>query len=82
MFDYIISYGNASKGRLYVSEIDNFDPSPWFSRCEELSKGQISILNRLRSRHSRARAHLASKGFTVDEDYEFGEGLHNVEHLI
>ena len=82
MLNYVLTYGNASKGRLYASQINDFDPLPWFTRCGDLSRRQICILNRLRSGHSRARAHLASKRFTVDESCECGEGLHNVEHLI
>ena len=38
--------------------------------------------NRLRSGHSGARAHLASKGFQVEEECECGGGSHTFDHLV
>ena len=81
MNEYVLRYGKGRKGRRYVGHAGDFQFFPWF-RGRELSRRAIVILNRLRSGHSRARAHLASKNFQVDENCECGEDIHSVEHII
>ena len=82
MQNYFVSYGGANKGRLYVLHSNKFNFSPWFALRRDLSRKQVCLVNRMRSGHSRARAHLASKSFLVEEDCECGGGSHSFDHLV
>ena len=74
-------YGNSNKGRKYMQHAGNFSLTPWFSNSENLSSGVICTLDRLRSGHVRTRAHLASKGFNVEEMCSCGNN-YDIHHLI
>ena len=81
MNDYVLRYGKGRKGRRYVEHAGDLQFFLRF-RGRELSRRAIAILNRLRSGHSRTRAHLASKNFQVDENCECGEDIHSVDHIV
>ena len=82
MYVFCNEYGNFDKGRKYMNQVQEFYFSPWFSNRNDLNRGDICILNRLRSGHNGTRAHLASKGFKVEEMYSCGDDIHSIHHLI
>ena len=82
MISFTSDYGNSNKGRKYVNQAKDFTLKPLFMNRADLSRGDICILNRMRSGHDRSRAHLASKGFTVEEMCECEDDLHTLYHLI
>ena len=81
MNNFYINYGNRSKGRIYVSMNPLFASVPWF-KLSNLNRSQISLINCLLSNHSKARSHLFSKGFPVDELCECRQGPHSLEHIL
>ena len=82
MQNYFISYGGYRKARLYVSHSNKFCFSPWFGPRGDLSRRQVCLVNRMHSGHSRARAHLASKGFLVEEECECDGRSHSFDNLV
>ena len=78
---YYSQYGGGLKGRKYVGLNPTFGTPPWFA-FSKYSRNQICLINHLLSNHSKSRAHLASKGFLVDESCDCGQDRHTLEHLL
>ena len=70
--------GNSSKGRKYMGLAKQFSFNTWFGNRDDLSRGEICALNWLRSGHVRSRAHLAPKGFRVEEMCTCGDDVHSL----
>ena len=82
MINYVKDYGfnRDCKGRRFIELNDEFDYTPWFSNYK-LDMKRITIINRVRSNHTRNKAHLFRKNITNSELCECG-GIQTVDHLI
>ena len=82
MINYVNDYdfGRGLKGRRFIELNDKFDYSPWFSNYA-LDRKRITIINRIRSNHTRTKAHLFKKNITSSDLCGCG-GIQTVDHLI
>ena len=64
----------------YVSLNGEFDYSPWFNNFE-LDRKSITIINRIKSYHTRTKAHLLRMNVLDSDQCECG-GIETIDHLI
>ena len=82
MINYVKDYdfNRGLKGRKLIELNDKFEFTPWFTNYD-LDRRRVTIINRIRSNHTRTKAHLFRKNITNSELCECG-GTQTVDHLI
>lgn len=69
------------KGRYYAVYAGNFKPKPWFQDLG-LDRKRISLASRVKSGHTKAKAHLKRMNIIDDDRCQCGEEVESVDHLI
>ena len=72
--------GTNRKGLKYMSLVDKFSVSPWFSYCK-LNRKRVTIINRIRSNHVLTKEHLFRKNLT-DSDLCECQNIQTINHLV
>ena len=82
MINYVKNYdfNRGLKGRRFIELNDKFEFTPWFTNYD-IDRRRVAIINRIRSNHTRTKAHLFRKNITNSELCECG-GTQKVDHLI
>ena len=69
------------RGKKYFENVKDLGNYPWFLNVN-LDRGAITLINRLRSGHTRCRKHLNDKNIMLSAECDCGAVSQDVDHLI
>ena len=83
LYEALCSYGSVQyvKGDNYMRFTNSLSKKPWFSKYQ-LSRKDITYINRIRSGHMQLNAHLFRMNIINTPNCDCGEVPQNVDHIV